>query len=273
MGNALTKILEVKKTEVAAAREQTPLAELEERIKGLPKCRNFYTALTKRNPRGLNVIAEIKKASPSAGLIREVFDPVALARTYELIGADAISVLTDETFFQGKLEHLHRVKQAVALPVLRKDFIIDPYQIYQARAAGADAVLLIAEALAPGLLMDLMILANSLSLTVLLEVHELETLLQIRSLIGFPQARYSLLGINNRNLKTMQVDINNTLRLAEFMDNRRELVSESGIKTRTDVQRLIDAQIGSVLIGETLMRSADIAGKFHELFTKPPRKY
>lgn len=258
--------MDVKRGEVDAARKKMPMETLQEQIADLPKCRNFYRTMTQNNPRGINVIAEIKQASPSAGLIRPDFDPVKLALIYEQAGADAVSVLTDEQFFQGRLDFLTRVKEAVALPVLRKDFIIDPYQIYEARLAGADAVLLIAEALTPAQIMDLMILASSLTLTVLLEVHELDSLLQLRSMIGFPQPHYSLLGINNRNLKTMQVDLATTLRLSEFYDNKKELISESGIKQRRDVERLIEAQINGVLIGEILMRSDDISAKFAELF-------
>ena len=266
MSNILDRILHVKRQEIAAALEHTPLSKLQKTVAQLPKCRNFYQAITQPNPRGINVIAEIKRASPSAGLIRPDFDPVQLAQTYQKCGADALSVLTDEPFFQGKLEYLNQAKQATDLPILRKDFIIDPYQLYQARAAGADAILLIAEALEPAQLMDLMILANSLTLTVLLEVHELDCLLQVRSLIGFPQARYSLIGINNRNLKTLEVDLNTSLRLSEFIENKRELVSESGIRQRADVERLMEAGFNAILIGETLMRSPDITACFGELF-------
>lgn len=266
MANRLDEILDVKRDEVAAAKARVPVEALEARISGLGKCRNFYRTLTGRSPRGINVIAEIKRASPSAGLIRSDFDPVRLARRYEAAGADALSVLTDERFFQGRLEYVEQVKEAVSLPILRKDFLIDPYQVYESRAAGADAVLLIAEAMPGGQLMDMMILANSLGLTVLLEVHELEMLLQVRSLIGFPQGRYSLLGINNRNLKSMQVDLSTSVRLSEFVEDKRELVSESGIRTRADVERLMGAGINAVLIGETLMRSVNIEEKFLELF-------
>ena len=266
MNGILAKIIEHKRAEVAAAKVRTPLETLKAQATSLPRCRNFYKAMASPNRRGLNVIAEIKRASPSAGLIRADFDPQQLARTYEHCGAEAISVLTDEKFFDGRLEYLSLAKQAVSLPVLRKDFIIDAYQIYEARAAGADAVLLIAEALVPGLLMDLMILANSLTLTVLLEVHGLDTLLQVRRMVGFPQDRYSLLGINNRDLDTMQVDLSHSVRMSEFIDNKSELISESGIRQRSDVERLIKAGFNGVLIGETLMRSDDIEARFTELF-------
>jgi len=266
LANILDTILADKRTEVARRKEQQPLELLIEKMQGLKKCRNFYKAVTQTNPRGLNVIAEVKKASPSAGLIRADFDAVAIAQTYERCGVDAISVLTDETYFQGKLEYLTAVKEAVNIPVLRKDFIVDAYQVYEARLAGADAVLLIAEALTPSELMDFLILANELTLTALIEVHSADTLLQMRSLIGFPQKHYSVLGINNRDLTTMQVDINNTGRLAELVDNRRELIAESGIKTREDVKKLIRIGVGGVLIGQTLCESPRIEDKFAELF-------
>jgi len=262
----LDRIIADKRLEVERRKAQVPFESLREQVQGLPKCRNFYKAVTKTHPRGLNVIAEVKKASPSAGLIREDFDPVGIARIYESCGADAISCLTDEKYFQGRLEYLTQIKQAVALPVLRKDFIIDIYQVYEARAAGADAVLLIADALRGGELMDLMIAACELTLTVLLEVHEADKLLEVRSLIGFPRKGYSLLGINNRDLTTMTVDINTTARLAQLLDSPGGLVSESGIKTRADVEKLIKVGVSAVLIGQTLCEHPDIAEKFHELF-------
>ena len=268
MGNVLDKIIESKQKEVARLKEQTSLDDLKSQAASLGKCRNFYKAVTKHNKRGLNVIAEVKKASPSAGLIREEFDPIEIARIYQSCGADAISVLTDEKYFQGKLEYIDMIKQAVKLPVLRKDFIIDEWQVWQSRAAGADAILLIAEALSIGRLSDLMILASQLTLTVLLEVHQLESLLSVRSMIGFPQAGYSVIGVNNRNLTTMEVDINNVGRLAEFVDDRHQLVAESGIKTRVDVEKLMKVGVGAVLIGQTLCQSSDIAAKFKELFEK-----
>jgi indole-3-glycerol phosphate synthase len=266
LANILDTILVDKREEVRRRQSQTSLDQLREQIAGKPKCRNFYKAVTRRNPRGINVIAEVKKASPSAGLICKDFDPVAIAQTYERSGADAISVLTDEKYFQGKLEYLEQVKEAVLLPVLRKDFIIDIWQVYESRAAGADAILLIAEALRPGDLIDLMIAAGELGLTVLLEVHEADTLLAVRSLIGFPKKGYSLLGINNRDLTTMRVDLRTTLRLAGLLDETDELVSESGIRTPDDVRRLKAAGIRAVLIGQILCEQPDVGAKFHELF-------
>jgi len=262
----LDKIIADKKIEVQSRRSQTSLEQLKEQVRDLPKCRNFYKAVTKPNARGINVIAEVKKASPSAGLIREDFDPVSIALKYEKCGADAISVLTDEKYFQGRLEYINRIREVVDLPVLRKDFIIDLWQVYESRAAGADAILLIADALKPGLLMDLMIAAAELSLTVLLEVHHADTLMAVRSLIGFPEKGYSVLGINNRNLTTMQVDLNTTSRLAGLLDNTNELVAESGIKTRADVEKLMKIGVRAVLIGQTLCENPDIEQKFTELF-------
>lgn len=266
MGTILDKIIEDKREEVRRRQAQTSLEKLREQIDALPRCRNFFTAVTKRNVRGINVIAEVKKASPSAGVIRPDFDPVAIARTYEKCGADAISVLTDEKYFQGRLEYVEMVKQTISLPVLRKDFIIDLWQVYESRAAGADAILLIAEALTPGNLMDLMIAAGELGMTVLLEVHEADSLLAVRSLIGFPKKGYSVLGINNRDLTTMNVDVRTTARLASLLDEDSELVSESGIRTRDDVRKLKSVGVRAILIGQTLCEQPDIEKKFRELF-------
>jgi indole-3-glycerol phosphate synthase len=267
LANILDKIIADKRAEVKHRQSQRSIEQLKEQIGSLGKCRNFYKAVTKPNSRGINVIAEVKKASPSAGMIREDFDPVDIAQTYKKCGADAISVLTDEKYFQGRLEYISRIRDAVDLPVLRKDFIIDPWQVYESRAAGADAILLIAEALKPGELMDLMIAATELTLTVLLEVHQADTLLAVRSLVGFPKKGYSVLGINNRNLTTMEVDLNTTSRLAELLDNKNELVAESGIKTRADVEKLKSIGVRAVLIGQVFCESADIEEKFTELFS------
>jgi indole-3-glycerol phosphate synthase len=262
----LEQIIADKRKEVEKRKRQRPIEELKEQLAILGKCRNFYKAVTKSNKRGLNVIAEIKKASPSAGVIRKDFAPVTIAKTYEKCGADAISVLTDEKYFQGKLDYIDQVKHAVDLPILRKDFIIDAWQVYESRVAGADAILLIAEALKPAELLDLMIVAAELTLTVLLEIHDADSLLGVRSMVGFPRKGYSVLGINNRDLATMKVDLNTTLRLADLLDNKVELVAESGIKTRADVEKLKTAGVSAVLVGQTLCESKDIAAKFKELF-------
>jgi indole-3-glycerol phosphate synthase len=264
--NILSRIVRTKRQEVAAAKERLPREALEASVADAPRVRNLFSACTAR-PHGLvNVIAEVKRASPSAGTIREDFDPAAIARDYERAGASAVSVLTDEQYFRGSLDDLRAVREAVKLPTLRKDFIIDPYQVYQARAAGADAVLLIAECLRPGELVDLMILATSLKLTCLVEVHGTERFMEIRSMIGFPHGAYGLLGINNRDLTTFAVDISTTIRLADMVEDRRTLVSESGIRNRADVERLAAAGVNSVLVGETLMRADDVGAKFAELF-------
>jgi indole-3-glycerol phosphate synthase len=268
--NFLTRIIETKKQEVAERKISTPLKILEETITTLGRPRNFFAAVT-RDPgisgKRVNVIAEVKKASPSAGLIRADFDPVAIASAYAAAGANALSVLTDEQYFQGKLEYIHAVRDVVKLPVLRKDFVIDPYQVYESRAAGADAILLIAECLETSQMIDLQILATELNLTVLIEVHDIDNLMRVRDhVIGFPHRSYSLLGINNRDLRTMKTDLSNTLRMAELAADRSVLVSESGIRTREDVSKLVNAEVRSVLIGETLMRAGDVAGTMRELF-------
>jgi indole-3-glycerol phosphate synthase len=264
--NILDKILADKRAEVSYRKSQTSLEQLKQQIRVKSKCRNFYKAVTGPNSRGINVIAEVKKASPSAGVIREDFDPVAIAQIFEKCGADAISVLTDEKYFQGRLEYVNQIHNAVNLPILRKDFIVDPWQVYESRAAGADAILLIAEALKLGELMDLMIAAAELTLTTLLEVHQADTLMAIRSVVGFPKKGYSVLGINNRDLTTMQVDLNTTARLAELLDSKDELVAESGIKTRADVEKLKSVGVRAVLVGQTLCESRTIEEKFKELF-------
>jgi indole-3-glycerol phosphate synthase len=262
----LDTIIADKRAEVSYRKTQISLEQLEERILGMPKCRNFYKAVTKPNSRGINVIAEIKKASPSAGVIRPDFDPVAIAQSYKKCGADALSVLTDEKYFQGRLEYIEQIHQVVDLPILRKDFIIDIWQVYESRAAGADAILLIAEVLKPGELMDLMIAAAELTLTVILEVHQADSLLAVRSMVGFPKKGYSVLGINNRDLDTMQVDLNTTSRLAGLLDNKDELVAESGIKTKANVDKLKAVGVKAALVGQVLCASPNIEQKFAELF-------
>lgn len=261
----LQQIVQTKKEEVAAAKNRVPVERLKEQCAAMENPRNFFAALTKE-PEGLvNIIAEVKKASPSAGTIKSDFDPVAIARLYHDAGADALSVLTDEKYFQGKLEYIAAIKKEVPLPVLRKDFIIDPYQVWEARAAGADAILLIAEILTDAMMMDLQILATELRLTTLVEVHEMDSLLRVNSTMSFPHPSYYLLGINNRDLRSFSVDIQNTVRLAEFVENKRILVSESGIKEKADVQRMAAAGVRTLLIGETLMKSGDIGGTMANL--------
>jgi len=270
MGTILDQIVQTKRREVAIASRRRPVEQVRALIAETPRPRNFYSAIAAEPRWGIHLIAEIKQTSPSAGLIRPDFDPVQIAKTYHQAGASALSVLTDVTYFGGRLEFIEQVKAVSSLPVLRKDFIIDPYQVYESRAGGADAILLIADILTPQKLIDLLILANELNLTSLIEVHQADTLMQMRSVVGFPHQRYSLLGINNRDLRTQQVDIATTLRLMDMLDDETLVVSESGIKTRDDVLRLRRAGAQAILIGETLMRAADILGKIRQLFEDAP---
>jgi indole-3-glycerol phosphate synthase len=263
----LDQIIATKREEIRARSAQTPVESLRETIATLPRPRNFFHAVTTPGKKPLNLIAEVKKASPSAGIIRADFDPVKIALDYVAGGADALSVLTDEKYFRGSLADLKAVRAAVSIPVLRKDFVIDPYQVYESRAAGADAILLIAECLETSRLIDLQILATELNMTVLIEVHDLDNLMRVRDqVIGFPHPSYSLLGINNRDLRTFKTDLGTTLRMAELVADRRVLVSESGIHTRADIAKLTGAGVAAVLVGESLMRSENIPGKIAELF-------
>jgi indole-3-glycerol phosphate synthase len=264
--NILDRILETKRLEVKAAKARTTLDDLKKAVRDLPRPRNFYAAIAAKAPRGIHVIAEIKKRSPSAGLIREDFDPVAIARIYHDNGATALSVLTDQRYFDGRLDYVQQVRQAVPLPVLRKDFLVDEYQVYESRLAGADAILLIADALNPRQMLDMLILAGELNLTSIIEVHEADTVMKIRSVVGFPHERYSILGINNRNLKTQTTDLGTTGRIADILEDGTPFITESGIRTRADVERMMRIGAKGILIGETLMRSPDIAGKMNELF-------
>lgn len=268
MSTILDKIIATKHEEIAERRHTTPIEKLKEMISELGRPRNFFQAITKK-PVGkpLNLIAEVKKASPSAGVIRADFDPVKIAQAYAAAGADALSVLTDEQYFQGHLSFIHQIRDVVKLPVLRKDFIVDPYQIYEARAYGADAILLIAECLQTHELIDLQILATELNLTTLIEVHDIDNLMRVKDqVIGFPHRSYSLLGINNRDLRTFKVDLGTTLRVTELIDDKDILVSESGINTAEHVKKLADAGVRAVLVGESLMRSDDIRAKIREMF-------
>lgn len=271
----LLEILDHKRQEVARAKAQTPFSELEAMVAQEDPPRNFFAAVTRHpSPLHTSVIAEIKRQSPSAGLIRpeyagDAFQPEEIARQYHSAGAAAISCLTDERYFGGRLSYVRRVREAVPLPVLRKDFLIDPWQLWESRAAGADAVLLMAECLTEGELLDMLILAQQLQLTVLLEVHSLENLLRVRPHIGFPHASYALLGINNRDLSTMKVDLGHTLRLVDMVDDRRILVSESGIRTPDDLVRLRQVGVRSVLVGEHLMRHERPGDALRQLLAQP----
>jgi indole-3-glycerol phosphate synthase len=255
----LERILARKRIEVAKAKVNTPINTLQVVCAQQEPPRNFFSAVFDTSParRTTRVIAEIKRRSPTAGVIREDFDPVAIAKAYAEAGASALSVLTDEEHFGGHLGYIQQIKDAVHLPVLRKDFIVDEYQIWESRAANADAVLLIAEALNEAEMLDMMILCRELRMTSLVEVHDVETLLRVKRHIGFPHAGYSLLGINNRNLRTMETDVSHTFRLAEMVDDKRVLVSESGIKTAADLKKLRQNGVSIALIGEHLLREKD----------------
>jgi len=243
--NRLEEILRSKRTEIESLRPRQ--AELERQARDRRDFRSFRAAL-QRSDGKFAVIAEIKKASPSAGVIAWSFNPVAIANNYERAGADAISVLTDEQFFQGAVSHLADVRGAVSLPILRKDFILDEIQLAESAAAGADAILLIAAALEQKQLVDLMQAARRYRLDALVEVHTDEELARA---LG---AGANIIGINNRDLATFNVDLGVTERLSEDVPNEVVLVSESGIKSADDVARIKPCDIDAILVGEALMR-------------------
>jgi len=255
--NILDDIVATKRQEIAAAKAARPEAKLRELAAAAPAPRNFFAALSGPGP--IKLIAEVKKASPSAGIIRADFEPVSIAQTYERHGASCLSVLTDEKYFQGSLDYLVAVRAAVGLPVLRKDFILDSYQLYEARAAGADAVLLIAECLDDCNLRKLHNEAVALGLTPLVELYDPENLQRVFD------AGATLIGVNNRDLRSFKTDLAHTLRLREQIPDQCVLVSESGIRTRDDVQRLAAAGVDAILVGETLMREPDIGAAVDRL--------
>ncbi len=257
MPTILDRIVETKRREIAAARAAVPDAELERRAAAAPPARDFRAAIRKFN--FITLVAEVKKASPSAGVIRADFDPVAIARTYEAHGAAAISVLTDVEYFQGSLAYLTAVKAAVNLPVLRKDFVLDRYQLLEARAAGADAVLLIAECLPGNELYALQREAGALGLHTLVELHDADQLPRVLD-CGAP-----IVGINNRDLRTFTTRLEHTLELLPQIPADRTVVSESGIKVKADLERLGRAGARAVLVGESLMRAPDIGAALDAL--------
>ena len=253
----LEKVGAIQREEVDRRKASVSLEEMKERVSGLPSPRNLLESISKNGPMAL--IAEIKQASPSAGVIQERADIRRIAGAYQATGACAISVLTEAHFFHGELSHLRQVKDVVSVPVLQKDFIIDPFQIYEGRVAGADAVLLIAAMLSPDQLREFTELARGLGLVPLVEVHDEEDLKKISGL-DFP-----LIGINNRNLKTLMVDLETTFRLFGRIRPGTVVVSESGIKNRQDVNRLQEAGVRGILVGEVLMRAPDPDAKIREL--------
>lgn len=253
----LDTIIAHKQKELQTDQEQMPLAELKSKVANLPPTKDFQAAIGQ--PDNINLIAEVKKKSPSKGVIREDFDPIEIAKTYAKNGAAAVSVLTDVRFFDGSLDYLKSIRQTIDVPLLRKDFTIDPYHIYQARVAGADAVLLIVAVLSPEKLREFIDIAASFSLASLVEVHtvaELEIALDVGA---------EIIGINNRDLRTFDTDLATTFKLRELIPADKVVVSESGIYTRADVESLCEAGVNAILVGESLIRSPDIGEQVREL--------
>ena len=262
MSDVLTKICDVKRAAVAKRKQRVSLAEVEARAKASSPTRGFAKALSAKADAGhYALIAEIKKASPSAGLIRADFDPAALARAYAKAGAACLSVLTEEDHFQGDDAHLRAARDAVSLPVIRKDFMIEPYQVIETRAIGADCILLIMAALTDAVVAELESCAIQFSLDVLIQVHdeaELTRALKLKS---------SLIGVNNRNLKTLVTDLGVTERLAALLPKDRMLVAESGLKTPADLARMARCGAKRFLIGESLMKQNDVEAATRALLT------
>lgn len=251
--DVLVRIVADKEKEVAERMEATPQAEIERAAAHAPPVRDFVGALCERIGEGrTGLIAEIKRASPSGGLIRDPFDPPALARAYEAGGAACLSILTDGPYFQGRREHLEAARAACTLPVLRKDFMIHPWQVFEARAMGADAILLIMACLSDAMAGELLELARSLDMAVLAEVHDRKELDRALGL------NTRLIGINNRDLRTLSTDIATTEQLAPLVPADRLPVAESGIRTPADVRRMAMAGAHCILVGEHLMRQEDV---------------
>jgi indole-3-glycerol phosphate synthase len=259
--NILDEIMTYKRREVDDRAQRTPQAELERLVEQAPKVRGFASALVQRIKGGdPAVIAECKKASPSKGLIRENYDPANIAKSYALGGATCLSVLTDEHFFQGSDDHLLVARAACKLPVIRKDFVIDPYQVYEARTLGADCILLIVACLSDADLQELAALATQLGMDALVEVHdrsELERALRLRM---------QLIGINNRDLRRFVTDIETTIGLLRDVPDDRLVVTESGIHTRGDIKKLRGNGVNAFLVGEAFMRAPDPGEMLQHLF-------
>ncbi len=253
----LERILEVKRAEIAAAKLRAPLEDVERKAKAAAAPRDFVGALRARDPA---VIAELKKASPSRGVLREEFDPAAIARSYERAGAACLSVLTDERFFQGAAAHLAAAKGACSLPVLRKDFVIEPYQVWESRAMGADCILLIAACLTKEEMHEMESLAHELAMAVLVEVHDAAEL-DAGLTLATP-----LIGINNRNLRSFETRLETTLDLLPRVPRNRMVITESGILISDDVSRMRNAGIHTFLVGEAFMRAADPGAALRGLF-------
>ena len=263
MSDILTKIVAVKREELAALLRQKPLAAVRADAESRLQTRDFVGALRQKISAGKPaVIAEVKKASPSKGVLRADFIPADIAQSYAEFGAACLSVLTDHQFFQGSIEYLKQARASCGLPVLRKDFMVDAYQIYESRVVGADCILLIAAILDDQQMKDMEALAMSLDMAVLVEVHdaaELERALKLKT---------PLIGINNRNLKTFEVSLDTTFELMGRLPADRVLVTESGIASPADVKRLRDAKINAFLVGEAFMRAEEPGQALAELFGK-----
>ena len=260
MSDILQKILATKAEEVAAAKQHIPLNHIQQQAAQAEPPRDFVDAIRAKHAAGLPaIIAEIKKASPSKGLIRPDFQPASHAKDYETAGAACLSVLTDEPYFQGSPDYLREARAAVSLPVLRKDFMIDEYQVYQARAWGADAILLIAAALDASTLQHLERVAHDLGMAVLLELHDESELAKCEHLTT------PLRGVNNRNLRTFDVDLQQTIQLLPHLHNHIP-ITESGIRNKADVEFMREHGVHTFLIGETFMRANDIVSEVKKLF-------
>jgi indole-3-glycerol phosphate synthase len=261
MTDTLSEICRIKQAHVAGRKAAISLRELEALAASHEKPRGFLRALQSRiNAGGIGLIAEIKKASPSRGLIRADFDPATLARAYETGGATCLSVLTDIPYFQGRDAYLHAARNATALPVLRKDFMLDPYQIIESRALGADCILLIMAALSDAQARELEATAHQLNMDVLIEVHTAEELQR-----ALTQLKSKLIGINNRDLKTLKVDLAMTEQLRALVPEGYTLICESGVKTREDIARMRKIGVHGFLVGESLMLRQDVAAATREL--------
>jgi len=254
----LERIVAAKRAEVARARAHAPLAAVQAEARAASPVRDFAGPLRARRPA---VIAEIKKASPSRGVLREQFDPAAIARSYERSGAACLSVLTDREFFQGAVDHLVAARSACGLPVLRKDFVIEPYQAFESRALGADCILLIAACLTFAEMSELEQTAMDLGMAVLVEVHDAD---ELEAAAGL---KTPLIGINNRNLRTFETRLDTTLALLPQVPRGRIVVTESGILNAADVQRMRAAGVETFLVGEAFMRATDPGTALRELFT------
>jgi indole-3-glycerol phosphate synthase len=264
MSTILDEIVISKHAEIAAARRRLPLEDLLSQVTLAAPVRDFCAALRGNGP--IRLIGEIKKASPSAQTIRTNFDPVAIAQIYQQHGASCLSVLTDAPYFQGRLEYLTQVRAKIGIPVLRKDFLIDDYQVFEARAAGADAILLIAEILDDTSLRRLLEQARALGMSALVEFHDESNMSRVLA------SGAELIGINNRNLKNFTTDVEHTLQLRDRIPADVLLVSESGIRTRSDVERLEAAGVSAILVGESLMRAADIGLAVEQLLGRAPKE-